>query len=142
MISARASYLEFQSPTADLNPCPELQGHRSEPLTVRDYDGSETCHGGSVSFDPGQEPGPLPGNYQGSLGRRSKACSVENPFFRQAPVAPLFEVPPLPVFLEELKHCWADPRWFSHAGRVARTLASMRIPGTPGLNHMLPVITA
>lgn len=54
-------------------------------------------------------------------------------------VAPPFEVPPTPIFLEELKHCWADSKAFSRHGRDARTLASMRNAGEHDLDHMTPV---
>lgn len=64
---------------------------------------------------------------------------VCNPFFQWTPAAQPFDVPPLPAFLEELKHCWADPRASAHHGRDARNLASMRNAEEHGLVHMPPV---
>ena len=53
--------------------------------------------------------------------------------------APHFDIPPSPAFLEEVKHCWVDPRPSAHQSRDARTLASMRNAGEHGLVHMPPV---
>ena len=55
------------------------------------------------------------------------------------PAAPHFDIPPSPAFLEEVKHCWVDPRPSTHQGRDARTLASMHNAGEHGLVHMPPV---
>ena len=40
------------------------------------------------------------------------------------PVAPTFEVPPSPAFLEELECYWRDPKAFAHDDRDARTPTS------------------
>ena len=52
------------------------------------------------------------------------------------PAAPHYDTPPTSAFLEEVKHCWVDPRPSAHQSRDARTLTAMRNAGEHGLVNM------
>ncbi|MEQ2186876.1 hypothetical protein GOODEAATRI_033311, partial [Goodea atripinnis] len=140
-ISVRASNSEFQSLEDQRDPFPDPRDREGDPLSIGGNDGSGNSLGSSVSSGPGEEPCPLRAIILAALAKvdlydAPVAQPTGNPFFCRAPAAPLFEVPPLPAFLEELQRCWRDPRSFSHHGRDARILACMRNPGDHGLDRM------
>ena len=63
-------------------------------------------------------------------------ADAQSAFFREAPTATTFCVPPSAPFMEELKRCWVDPRRYSHLPSDCRALANMQGACSYGLDRM------
>ena len=59
-----------------------------------------------------------------------------NPFFKKAPAATPFSVPPSKAFFTELRRCCADPWALAHHGKDSKALSAMRGAKQHGLDHM------
>ncbi|XP_061590737.1 uncharacterized protein LOC133456285 [Cololabis saira] len=147
-MSTRASNSMFQGRDSVFSsgeyPSPELPCLVVDPASIQAEAGSETSLRSSGSTELGEGPCPLQATLRAALAKvglddAPAAQPASNPFFRRTPVAPPFDVPPSPAFLQELRRCWADPKAFAYHGKDARTLASMRQAEQHGLVHMPPV---
>ena len=63
-------------------------------------------------------------------------ADAQSAFFREAPTATTFCVPPSAPFMEELKICWVDPRCYSYLPSDCRALANMQGASSCGLDRM------
>lgn len=130
-MSTRASNSQFQAGEGAFSP-------REDPSPKLLFQGVEhvNMEARMARKPPSEAQGPLSWGKDLGLGHAPANHLVGNPFLRRTQVAPPFEVPPSPAYLEELNSCWPNPKAFAHHGRDARTLASMCNVGEHGLDHM------
>ncbi|MEQ2203337.1 hypothetical protein XENOCAPTIV_028742, partial [Xenoophorus captivus] len=126
-ISVRASNSEFQSLEDQRDSFPDPRDREGDPPSIGGNDGSGNSLGSSVSSGPGEEPCQLRAIISAALAKvdlddAPVARPTGNPFFRRAPVAPPFEVPPFePPLLHSLcsgaalwQELGSSPGWNGH----------------------------